>query len=92
MSLISSSENTNPDVASLSEANAVSWAPEVIADGSGKWVRNSLRFATKLEAEMSARELSSRWFSVRSIRAMPATEPVNYRFIDGNNVRIEEAS
>jgi hypothetical protein len=83
MSLIS------PDT-TLSEADAISWAPEVIVDSTGKWCRNSLRFATKYEAEMSARELSSRWFSVRSIRAAPAIEPVNYRFENGQNVRIEE--
>ena len=68
----------------------VSWAPEVIADSSGKWYRNALRFATEAEALASANELASRWHMVRSTRAAPAIEPVNYRFENGANMRIEE--
>jgi len=70
----------------------VSWAPEVIADSSGKWYRNALRFATEAEALASAKELASRWYMVRSTRAAPAIERPNYRFIDGANVRIEESA
>jgi hypothetical protein len=43
-----------------------SWAPEVIADSSGKWCGNALRFATKEEeAEANVFNLSLRWILVR---------------------------
>lgn len=58
----------------------MSWAPEVIADSSGKWSRNGLRFATKEEAEANALNLASRWTLVRDIRAVETDEPVNYRW------------
>jgi hypothetical protein len=67
----------------------ISWAPEVIADSSGKWSRNSLRFATQEEAEASARELAGRWWLVTDYRAAPAQEPVNYRFVEGKNQPLE---
>lgn len=63
----------------------VSWAPEVIADSLGKWSRNGLRFATKEEAEASAKELMMRWWAVTDTRATPTSDPVNYRFVNGKN-------
>jgi len=54
-----------------------SWAPEVIADDSGKWAGNGLRFATKGAAEAWAKDLSYRWFLVRETRAVPSNDPVN---------------
>lgn len=57
-----------------------SWAPEVIADGSGKWCGNALRFATRGEAEDNVRDLSMRWMLVRDTRVVPSTDPVNYRY------------
>lgn len=38
---------------------------EVIADNTGKWVGNSLRFDTLAQAEEHARDLASRWMLVR---------------------------
>lgn len=61
----------------------MSWRPEVIADNSGKWTPNGLRFATKEEAEANARDLSSRWVSVRNWRVVESDEPVNYVYRDG---------
>jgi hypothetical protein len=57
-----------------------SWAPEVIADGSGKWSRNGLRFATREEAEANVQNLSWRWLSVRETRVVESDDPVNYRW------------
>jgi hypothetical protein len=57
----------------------MSWKPEVIADSSGKWYGNALRFATKREAELSAMDLSMRWTSVRDWRVSESGDPVNYR-------------
>jgi hypothetical protein len=60
----------------------LSWRPEVIADGSGKWCANSLRFATEKEAFASAAELAGRWFAVRDWRAAPCDDPVTHRMDD----------
>jgi hypothetical protein len=65
----------------------MSWQPEVIADSSGKWYTNALRFATKAEAEASAYDLACRWTAVRDYRAAESDDPVNYRRVDG---RLEE--
>jgi hypothetical protein len=54
-----------------------SWKTEVCV--SGEWASNSLRFATKLEAEMAGRELLSRWFVPSDYRAAESDEPVNAR-------------
>ena len=54
-----------------------SWCPEVIADSSGKWSRNQMRFATKEEADAYNADLMWRWTSVREIRSVEHTDPVN---------------
>ncbi len=61
----------------------MSWRPEVIADNSGQWTPNGLRFATKEEAEANARDLSMRWFAVTDTRATESTDPVNYSYTNG---------
>lgn len=59
----------------------MSFAPEVIADNTGKWYGNALRFATRQEAEQNAVDLSMRWFAVRDTRAVESTDPVNYSYV-----------
>lgn len=54
-----------------------SWKAEVIADSSGEWVGNALRFATKEEAEAYAMDLSMRWTAVRDWRAVPSEDKPN---------------
>jgi len=71
-------------------APSTSYAAEVIADSSGKYCGNGLRFATKKEAEAYAMELSSRWMAVREWRVVESTDRVNYRWQDGAAVRIPE--
>jgi hypothetical protein len=66
----------------------MSWKPEVIADNSGVWTGNALRFATKEEAEAYARDLYSRWTSVRETRAVEDKHRVNYRWDDGKLVHL----
>ncbi len=69
----------------------MSWKPEVIADSTGKWVGNALRFATKEEAEANVRDLEMRWMLVRSTRVVECEDPVNYAWVPGNGlVRVEE--
>ena len=61
----------------------MSWTPEVIADSSGKWCGNALRFATREEAEANVRDLMMRWFAVRDTRVVESDDLVNYRDVDG---------
>lgn len=66
----------------------MSFAPEVIADSSGKWCGNALRFATREEAEANARNLASRWLLVRDTRAVESADPVNCRWTDAGLVQV----
>lgn len=68
------------EVPQITDENAVSWAPQVIADSSGSWSSNSLRFATKAEALASADNLMMRWMAVRDHRAAPSADAVNSRW------------
>jgi hypothetical protein len=60
----------------------MSFKPEVIADSSGKWCGNALRFATRQEAEANVQDLMMRWFAVRETRVVESDDPVNYRHVD----------
>jgi hypothetical protein len=64
--------------------DTVSWRPEFIADDSGKWVPNGMRFATKEEAEIHAKDTERRWMLVRQTRVVPSPDPVNYRIVKGD--------
>ena len=65
----------------------MSWKAEVFVDGT--WSSNALRFATKEEAEKSGRELLSRWFVPTDSTASVSNDPVNYKFENGRNVRLD---
>jgi hypothetical protein len=60
----------------------MSWAPEVIADDSGKWAGNRLRFATEAEAKAHVRNLFMRWTLVTETRVVESADPVNFRWDD----------
>lgn len=66
----------------------MSYAPEVIADNSGKWVGNALRFATHAEAEANVLNLAMRWTMVRDTRVVESADPVNYAWQDGRLVAV----
>jgi hypothetical protein len=66
----------------------MSFAPEVIADSTGKWCGNGLRFETEAEAEANVRDLFSRWTSVTETRVVPSADPANYRWTDKGLVKI----
>ena len=57
----------------------MSFKPEVIADSSGKWSSNALRFATEEEARIYVDDLTMRWTAVRDTRVVEAEEPVTAR-------------
>lgn len=67
----------------------MSWKPEVMVSGEKEWAGNSLRFATKEEAEGNVRNLMWRWLSVTDTRVVESEDPVNYRWVDG---KLEEVS
>jgi len=46
----------------------MSYKAEVIADSSGQWCGNALRFATRKEAEDNVADLMMRWLAVRETR------------------------
>jgi hypothetical protein len=60
-----------------------SWKPEVIADASGEWIGNALRFATEQEAIAYVIDLAVRWTMVRDTRVVPSDDPITYTFVDG---------
>jgi hypothetical protein len=68
----------------------MSWKTEVIADNSGKWCGNELRFATEDEAEVYVEDLFHRWTMVIETRVVPSDEPVNAQMQDGMLVHLKE--
>jgi hypothetical protein len=54
-----------------------SFKVEVIADNSGKWCGNGMRFHTPEQAEEHARDLRSRWLAVREWRVVPSEDAPN---------------
>lgn len=55
-----------------------------------EWAGNGVRFATREEAEQSARDLSLRWTLVLDHRADESDDPVNYAWDpQRGNVRLE---
>ncbi len=61
----------------------MSYKPEVIADDTGTWSGNALRFATEKEAQTYVADLAMRWTLVRDTRVVRSDEPVNYAIVDG---------
>jgi hypothetical protein len=57
----------------------MSFKPEVIADNSGQWSANALRFATEAEAKLWNSDLALRWTAVRDTRVVECDDPVTAR-------------
>jgi len=68
----------------------MSYAAEVIADSSGKWAGNALRFPTREEAEIYVADLARRWTLVRDTRVVKSDDAPTYSIIDGALVRLED--
>ena len=66
----------------------MSFKPEVIADSSGEWCGNSLRFATREEARENVSDLQRRWMMVRETRVVESDDPVNYQYVDGQLIAV----
>ena len=61
----------------------MSFKPSVSTDGGATFNENALAFATHEEAEISAKDLMSRWMLVTDWRVVESDEPVNYTLVDG---------
>ena len=64
-----------------------SFAAEVIADRSGKFCGNGLRFATAEEAESYVNNLAMRWTAVSNTLVVPTQDPPTHRYIKGHGAR-----
>ena len=69
----------------------------IIARGDPDCYQDTLRFATRGEAEKSGEQvailwesLSLRWFAVERWYVVETTDDVNYEFKDGRDVRLSE--
>jgi hypothetical protein len=71
------------------EEPATSWKAEVLADSSGQYTSNALRFATQSEAGSYAIDLFNRWSSVKSWRTVPSSDPVTYAWTAGRLVPLK---
>ena len=61
----------------MTETTTRSFAAEMIADSSGKFVGNELRFHTRAQAEAYARDLASMWPDIREWRVVESTDEPN---------------
>ncbi len=59
----------------------MSFKPEVSTDGGKTFNTNALRFATREEAEASAKDLMARWMLVTDWRASESDDPVKHRLV-----------
>ncbi len=64
------------------------WKPEVKVTGEEKWHQNGLTFATRKEAEASARDLFTRWTACTDYNAVEVAEKANYERKAGRDVPI----
>jgi len=60
----------------------MSYAAEVIADNSGKWCGNGLRFRTEDEALVYVKDLKARWILVRDTRVVESIDPITHEIKD----------
>jgi hypothetical protein len=66
-----------------------SYKPEVIADSSGKWAGNALRFATRAEAEGNVKALMWRWMAVLETRVSESEDAPTHAWVDGRLVTLD---
>ena len=70
----------------------MSFKPSVSTDGGVTFNENNLAFATREEAEASAKDLFGRWMLVTDWRAVESDQPVNYTLKDGVLESVEVAA
>ena len=70
----------------------MSFKPELSTDGGKTFHANGLAFATKEEAELSAKDTYGRWLLATHWRAVESDQPVNYQIVDGVMSAVELAA
>jgi hypothetical protein len=69
----------------------MSWKVEITGNASSQWSTNSVRFATKEEAEAYGRDLAMRLVSSKVWRVSQSADPPNFQLAyDLGLVRIED--
>lgn len=66
----------------------MSFKPEVRTGTDPKFYANNLAFATREEAERSARDLMARWMLVVEWRVVESDQPVNYRLAETGELHL----
>jgi hypothetical protein len=61
----------------------MSYKAEVIADSSGQWVSNALRFESEQEALAYGKDLAWRWTLVREMRVVASDDAPNCVWANG---------
>lgn len=82
-------EAIQAEVQALAKELGVSFAPEILVQGS--WSRNGLRFATEQEAADWGVDRLQRWMMAEDSRVVPANEPPNWIWKDGELQEITAA-
>ena len=70
----------------------MSFKPSVSTDGGTTFNENNLAFATREEAEASARDLMARWMLVTDCRVIESDQAVNYAIKDNVMMAVEVAA
>ena len=65
----------------------MAWKPEIFTEG--KWYPNGLVFETEAEAMDNACALFHRWTAAKGYRAVKSDHAVNYRWRDGELVKLD---
>jgi len=68
----------------LKKGDEMSYKVEVLVAGETEWATNSLRFATREEAEAYGLDLFRRWLAVRKWRVAESDDPVNWTIRNGS--------
>ncbi len=61
----------------------MSFRPMIKTSGDSNFSGNALRFETKAEAEISAKDIYSRWMLAVEWGVEESDDPVNYKIVDG---------
>jgi hypothetical protein len=67
----------------------MSWKPEVQTNDPN-WHTNTVRLATREEAEAYVLDLAQRWTSVRDTRVTECDEPISARWVNGRLEHIRQ--
>ncbi len=68
----------------------MSYKADVIADNSGQWCSNALRFETEREAKIYGDDLMMRWTMVRDLRVTQCDDPVTAKLVpDDSGLKLE---